>query len=137
MNLRMTSMHFPHGFQRRFDSADANLPSFCKVVLPNPDHSPTFFSQRLIHLEVSGLVLREFLLPEGPVICRHIGMFLTTVPEASIHKDHDAGLAKSEVWFSEKRLMPAPTDDFMCAQKHYERKFCFLISAPFDARHHI
>lgn len=66
---------------------------------------------------ITGLVGGKLLLPERPIVCRHLVMLWTSVPEAAVHEDSDFLLGKDEIGLAEDRAMATPTGDSVLAEE--------------------
>lgn len=53
-------------------------------MFPDADNTPAQFPQLLIDKLITRFVRTEFLSPEGSVLGRHVRMFWTAMPKATI-----------------------------------------------------
>lgn len=116
---------------------NAHLAPFGQIMFPYAHYAPPFFSQEAIYLQISGLICKQFFLPKGTIVDRHIAMLWTAVPEAAINKDCQLDFWKRKVRFSENLVMASPACDLFLPEKVGQNDFCFLISAPTNPGHDI
>jgi hypothetical protein len=94
-----------------------NASRFPQLVLPNAYDAPTVPAERAGHDTVANLIVRQLFLPEGAVARRHVGMFWTAVPEATIHENSDALPPESEVRSADKGCVTTPASDAFGAEQ--------------------
>lgn len=104
-------------------------------MFPNAYDVPAFFAERAGHNSVARLVSGELLLPESPVVGRHVGVLRTSVPEAAIHKKCEPQLPENKIWSAEHRLVPTPAGDALGAEHPDKHELGFPIPASTDAGH--
>ncbi len=86
-------------------------------MFPNPQHTPSPASQRMIHEFVASSVRQKLAPPKRTIAFGTSRMFGTTMPKTTVHKYRQPMFAKSEVGFSGKQNVSAPAVDFIPAQE--------------------
>lgn len=79
-----------------FDSAEAAF-KVLEVVLPEPNDSPALRTQLSFHAPVSARISLKLQRPKTSIGCRLPSVLGTSVPEAAVHEDGEAGAWEDEV----------------------------------------
>lgn len=98
-------------------------------VLPDSQDSPTGLAKLSVDKPVSLDVARQLLLPERPVVRRHLAMQRTAVPEASVDEHHDPLPPEDKIW-PHRQLSLALTLGDPQAQRELDNK---VAPPPLDA----
>ena len=80
------------------------------------------------HETISGGVGGKFLFPKRTIVDWQVGMFGTSMPETTIHKDNDTLAGKGEIRFPKMALAATPAGDAMHPEKFGKRKFSVLVA---------
>jgi len=106
-------------------------------MLRDPEDAPASLAQLSVHLTIPFAVAGDLCLPEFPVSLRSAIALGTSMPEASIHKDHQALLAKREVGLARKLEMPPPPFDPLLLEDSKQHPLSPFVPLPLDQGHHL
>jgi hypothetical protein len=106
------------------------------LVLPNANNFPSLPAQLAAHASVTFPIGRNFGVPKFLVATWSFVTFLTTVPKAAVHKNHNPLVSDCETGFARKRLITPPTGDTVLPENLDQTQLRRFVSARTNQRYY-
>ena len=106
-----------------------------QLVFPDAEDGPAFLAQQFFCGAIAFDVALDFFEPVFLVGGRHATVFGAPVPEAAVHEDGEALLAKDKIWTAGDVRMTAPAFEARSAEERDEGEFGGFVSAGTNGGH--
>lgn len=123
------------GFQHFLDPPDFEAWSFTKGALPDPNYSPTLFTELSSYPTISTSISTDLLPPEITPGCGRTIATGAAMPEASVNKHRELLFWEGKIRLSRKRQMAPPTGKSIRTQQLQQPELGGLVTLRGDCRH--